>query len=198
MTELQFHPLTPDRWADLETLFGPRGAVGGCWCMWWRIKRLEFASQKGESNRLALQRILEAGDEPGILAYAAGQPVGWCALAPRESYPALDRSRTLRRLDEQPVWSITCFFVARPFRRKGLSVALLKAAIEHARARGATIVEGYPVEPKKGSMPDIFASTGLSSAFRQAGFVEVARRSETRPIMRFEVVRSRGARHGAS
>jgi len=166
--------------------------------MWWRIKRSEFASQKGESNRLALQRILEAGDEPGILAYAAGQPVGWCALAPRESYPALDRSRTLRRLDEQPVWSITCFFVARPLRRKGLSVALLKAAIEHARARGATIVEGYPVEPKKGSMPDIFAFTGLSSAFRQAGFVEVARRSETRPIMRFEVVRSRGASHGAA
>ncbi len=152
--------------------------------MVWRLKRSEFEARKGRRNRNALRKIVAAGDAPGILAYAGGNPIGWCAVAPRQDYPSLERSRVLARVDEKPVWSITCLFIARPFRRAGVSAQLLRAAAEHARARGAALVEGYPVEPRTRTVPDVFAWTGLASAFRQAGFREVARRSETRPIMR--------------
>jgi GNAT superfamily N-acetyltransferase len=184
LPSLECHPVTLERWPDLEALFGPRGACGGCWCMWWLLKRSQFVRQKGEDNRRALRHIVEAGGVPGLLAYTAGQPIGWCAVAPRESYAVLERSRTLKRIDDAPVWSVVCFFVSRAFRGKGLTTALLRAAVEYAARHGARIIEGYPVEPKKARMPDVFAYTGLASAYRQAGFVEVARRSETRPIMR--------------
>lgn len=183
-SELRYYPVTPERWQDLETLFGPRGACGGCWCMWWRLSRSQFEQQKGEQNREALKELVDAGRVPGLLAYVDGQPIGWCSVAPREEFPVLERSRTLKRVDDLPVWSIVCFFVAKPYRRQGLTVHLIKAAVDYARERGATIVEGYPVEPKA-AMPAAFAYTGLASAFRQAGFVEVLRRSETRPIMRY-------------
>jgi len=183
---LEFKPLTPRRWADLEALFGERGACGGCWCMWWRLSRAEFGKRKGARNKAAFKRIVEDSGVPGVLAYAGGKPVGWCAVAPREQYPALERSRTLARVDEAPVWSVTCLFVARPYRRAGVSVELLKAAAAHARSRGATIVEGYPVEPRTAGMPDAFAWTGVVTAFRKAGFREVARRTATRPVMRLE------------
>lgn len=182
---LEFHPLTPERWKDLEALFGEQGACGGCWCMWWRLKRSQFEKQKGEGNKRALKKIVDSGEIPGLLAYTNGQPIAWCSVAPRESYSVLERSRTLKRIDDQPVWSVVCFFVAKPFRRKGVTVKLLRAAIEYAKEKGARIVEGYPVEPKKTKMSDTFAFTGLASAFHKAGFVEVLRRSETRPIMRY-------------
>ena len=159
--------------------------------MWWRLKRSQFEKQKGEANKRAFKRIVAAGHVPGLLAYAGSQPIGWCALAPRKTYPVLERSRTLRRVDEKPVWSVVCFFVARPFRYQGVAVKLLRAAVEYARERGAGIIEGYPVEPKRGRMPDAFVWTGVASAFRQAGFVEVLRRSETRPIMRYSAAEQR-------
>jgi GNAT superfamily N-acetyltransferase len=155
--------------------------------MWWRLKRSQFVWQKGEENRHALKHMIEAGGVPGLLAYADAQPIGWCAVAPRESYAVLERSRILKRIDDAPVWSVVCFFVSKGFRAKGLTTVLLRAAIEYAMGHGARIVEGYPVDPKKARMPDVFAYTGLASAYRKAGFVEVARRSETRPIMRYVV-----------
>jgi GNAT superfamily N-acetyltransferase len=155
--------------------------------MWWRLKRSEFEQQKGEGNRQALKAIVEAGQIPGILAYAAGQPVGWCSIGPRDVYPVLNRSRTLKPIDQEPVWSIVCFFVAKSFREQGLTIHLIRAAIDYAKANGAKIVESYPVEPKGDAMPAVFAWTGFASAFRQAGFKEVIRRSETRPIMRYVV-----------
>jgi GNAT superfamily N-acetyltransferase len=185
--ELAFYPVTTERWADFETLFGPRGAVGGCWCMWFRLKRAEFDRQKGEGNRQAMKTIVASGEIPGLLAYDRGQPVAWCSVAPRAAFPVLDRSRNLKPVDDQPVWSVVCFFVARPYRRQGLTVQLLQASVDYARQNGASIVEGYPVEPKRGETADVFAYTGLPSAFLKAGFVEVARRSETRPIMRYFV-----------
>lgn len=184
---LQLHPLTPERWTDFETLFGKRGACGGCWCMWWRQTRSEFEKNKGTKNKRAMKKIVSSGQVPGLLGYADGNPVGWCAVGPRDSYPVLQRSPVLKPVDDQPVWSITCFFVAKPHRGKGVSGALLEAAVAYARSQGARIVEGYPVEPKKGRMPDAFAWIGLPSTFRKAGFVEVLRRSRTRPIMRYFV-----------
>jgi GNAT superfamily N-acetyltransferase len=183
----EFWALTPDRWSDLERLFGERGACGGCWCMWWRLKRSIFNEQKGEKNKVAFKGLVDSGDPPGILAYANGTAIGWCAVAPRETYPALERSRVLKRIDDRPVWSIVCLFIARPYRRKGVSVELVNAAADYVRKCGGKIVEGYPVEPRKDEMPDAFAWTGFASAFRKAGFVERERRSETRPIMRRSV-----------
>jgi GNAT superfamily N-acetyltransferase len=185
--EVECHPLSAERWRDLETLFGPRGATGGCWCMYWRLPRAQFTAQKGEGTKNALRHLVESGAIVGLLAYAQGQPVGWCAVAPRESYPVLERSRILKRVDEAPVWSVVCFFVSKTVRGRGVTTTLLRAAIEYAKRQGARIIEGYPVEPKKPHVPAVFAWTGLASAFRQAGFVEVLRRSETRPIMRYVV-----------
>ncbi len=188
--KLEFHPVTLKRWRDLEKLFGERGACGGCWCMWWRLKRSQFEKQKGAGNKKALKKIVAAGEVPGLLAYAGREPVGWCSAAPREAFPVLENSRILKRVDDQPVWSAICFFVAQPYRRQGLSVKLLRAAVAYAKKKGARMVEGYPVEPKKSPMPDVFAWTGLASAFRRAGFKEVLRRSPTRPIMRYPARKS--------
>ncbi len=184
---LAIYPLTPERWSDFEKLFGPRGACGGCWCMYWRLSRTQYEQQHGELNRRNIKALVDSDNIPGILAYSDGEPVGWCSIAPRDEYPTLARSRILKPIDDQPVWSVVCFFTARNHRRKGLTVMLLQAAIEYARVNGARIVEGYPVEPKVGKAPDVFVYTGLYSAFKQAGFTEVLRRSETRPIMRYNI-----------
>jgi len=185
--ELEFHPLTLERWKDLETLFGERGACGGCWCMWWRLKRSDFERQKGKKNKAALKKIVRSGQTPGILAYAKGKPIAWCSVGPRETYPALERSRVLKRIDDKPVWSVVCFFVAKPFRKKGVSFETLRAVVDFAKKSGAKIVEGYPIEPKKSRWPDAFVWTGLPSTFLKAGFKEVHRGSPTRPIMRYFV-----------
>jgi GNAT superfamily N-acetyltransferase len=182
-----FHPLAPGRWPDLEALFGPRGAVGGCWCMTMRIPRSQYARDKGEGNRRAFRAIVESGPPPGVLAYAGGDPVGWCAVGPRRDFSVLGRSRVLAPVDDAPVWSVTCFFIRKDHRRRGLSILLLREAVAFAAHHGAAIVEGYPVEPRKPEVPPVFAHTGLAAAFRAAGFVEVARRSETRPIMRLTI-----------
>jgi len=187
---LSLRPATADRWGDLVTLFGPRGACGGCWCMYWRRARREFEAGKGAGNRRALKRLVDGDSAPGLLAYRGGQPVGWCAVAPRQDYPVLARSRILKPVDDQPVWSITCLFVRRDQRRTGVSTQMLAAAVRYAFKRGADVVEGYPVEPRGGQTADAFAWTGLASAFRQAGFEEVARRSPTRPIMRAHRLRN--------
>ncbi len=180
----QFHALTSERWPDVEELFGTRGACGGCWCMYWRRSRPQYEKEKGEGNKRAFKKLVAANEIPGVIAYAGSEPVGWCALAPREKYLRLANSRILQPLDEKPVWSVTCFFVKKEYRGRGVTVALLRAATKHAKKHGAKIVEGYPVEPKEGKMADAFVWTGLASAFRQAGFKEALRRSETRPVMR--------------
>jgi GNAT superfamily N-acetyltransferase len=182
-----FHPLTPERWTDFEKLFGPRGACAGCWCMYWHLTRTQYDEQQGELNRRNIKALVDSGNIPGILAYVDDEPVGWCSFGPREEFATLARSRILKPVDDQPVWSVVCFFVARKQRRHGLTIQLLNAAVEYATSKGATIIEGYPVEPKEGKAPDVFVFTGLSSAFKQAGFKEVLRRSETRPIMRYYV-----------
>jgi GNAT superfamily N-acetyltransferase len=184
--KLTFEPLTRERWPDLEKLFGPRGACGGCWCMAWRLRRADFQAGKGEVNKQAFQALVADDAQPGVLAYADGGPVGWCAVAPRDVYISLGRSRVLAAVDDRPVWSISCLFVAKSYRRRGVSARLLEAAVRFARARGARAVEGYPVEPHTPNVPAVFAWTGLPSAFRAAGFTEVLRRSPTRPIMRCE------------
>ncbi|HVA88340.1 MAG TPA: GNAT family N-acetyltransferase [Chloroflexota bacterium] len=155
---LEIHPLTPDRWTDLETLFGPRGAYGGCWRMWWRRSPAVFKRDKGAANRAAFQALVATEATPsGLLAYAATAPIGWCALAPREEYPRLERSRAMARVDGAPVWSITCFFVSHRYRRQGVTTRLLTTAVAHAASWGVRIVEGYPIDPCSPTLPDAFA-----------------------------------------
>jgi len=116
-----------------------------------------------------LRRIVRSGAEPGVLAYRDGKPIGWCAVAPRAEFSYLERSRVLAPIDDRPVWSITCVFVAKEYRRQGLSALLLKASCEHAAPKGAEIVDGYPQELQK-ETPTAFAWTGVASAFQNAGF----------------------------
>ena len=184
---LTFHPATLSRWPDLEDLFGERGACGGCWCMFWRLPRKEFDAGKGAANKRALKRIVTAGNAPGIIGYLKNEPIAWCAVAPREHYIALERSRILKPVDDEPVWSVSCLFIKKPYRRQGVSAQSLRAAVAFAGSRGASIVEGYPVEPSMNAIPDPFLWHGTASAFLAAGFTEVARRSNSRPIMRCKV-----------
>lgn len=152
--------------------------------MWWKLSRPEWTKGKGDGNKTALKKIVKSGTSPGIIAYVGDEPVGWCALEPRENYPVLDRSRSLKPVDDQPVWSITCFFITKSHRRQGLSVALLNAAAKHAKKKRAKILEGYPSVVRKDDVPAPFIWTGTEAAFKKAGFVEVARPSLSRRIMR--------------
>ena len=185
-SELTYHTLTQERWKDFEKLFGERGACGGCWCMSWRLKRAVFEQQKGAANKRAMKKIVSSGEIPGLIAYVGDEPVAWCSVAPREVFPRLENARTLKRIDDKPVWSVVCFFIAKPYRRRGVSSLLLGAAVDYARRSGASIVEGYPFEPKQ-KLPDPFVWTGLVSSFEAAGFKEAARRSASRPIMRYYI-----------
>jgi GNAT superfamily N-acetyltransferase len=186
-TTWSFRPATPARWADVERLFGERGACGGCWCMVWRLPRKDWVAGKGAKNRRGLRRLVQSGASPGVLAYRGGEPVGWCAVAPRQDYSFLARSRVLKPVDDAPVWSVSCLFIHKDHRRQGLAARLLQAAVALAGRQGARIVEGYPVVPSMHPSPAAFLWTGTPGAFTAAGFKEVARRSPGRPIMRCTV-----------
>jgi len=175
---LEIHEATSERWGDLKKLFGAHGACGGCWCMWWRIPQAQFKLQKGDGNRKALKKIVTVGEIPGLLAYRGGSPVGWVCVGPREGFIRLANSKVLAPVDDQPVWSVVCFYITRGQRRTGVGVALLKAAAEFAHKRGAKIVEGYPSPPRPGKQPDVFVWTGLEPMFKRAGFRVAVRRGE--------------------
>jgi GNAT superfamily N-acetyltransferase len=181
---LRWHLLTKNRWPDFEELFGPHGAYGGCWCMWWRSTRREFGARKGDGNRLAMKAIVASGDVPGVLAYVHGKVAGWCAVAPRERFGALERSRVLKRLDGKPVWSITCFYVGRGFRGQGMATALIAGALEHVGAEGGRIVEAYPTVPRGRQLAPVSSYMGVPAMFAGLGFEECARPSQAKMIMR--------------
>jgi len=185
--DLKVHPLTPKRWLDFEKLFGGHGAYGGCWCMWWRSTRREFEERKGEGNRKALKAIVDSGNAPGILAFLGKEPVGWCSVAPREEFSSLERSPVLKRLDDQPVWSIVCFYVGKGFRGHGIAEALIGGALDYVKRNGGFIVEAYPTPPKKTPLAPASSYMGLPAMFARSGFVECARPSQSKVIMRFSI-----------
>ena len=154
------------------------------------VARADFLRNRGGQNRKALKKIVDSGRIPGIIAYVDSEPIGWCAVGPRDEYPALERSRLLKKVDDRPVWSVVCFFVTKRFRHKGITVKLLQSAIGYVEKKGGGIVEGYPKDTASKPAPDSFVFTGIASSFRQAGFLEIARRSETRPIMRYQIAQN--------
>jgi GNAT superfamily N-acetyltransferase len=182
--KLTFKPLTEKTWNDFENLFGSRGACGGCWCMSWRLKSSDFEKQKGAENKKTMKDLVKRNQQIGIIGYIGKKPIAWCSVAPREKFIRLENSRVLRRIDNEPVWSITCFFIAKEFRRMGLSTELLKGVIAFCKKKKVKIIEGYPTVPYGKEIPAAFAWTGIPSSFKRAGFEEVARRSKSRPIMR--------------
>jgi GNAT superfamily N-acetyltransferase len=183
--KLMIRPLTPDLWPALEDLFGKSGASNGCWCMYWRIGAA-YHKRPREKNRAALRQVVKRGPPPGLLAFDGNVAVGWCQLTPRHALPWLDRARLLKRLDDVPVWSLSCFYVRRSHRKQGVTSALIAAALKAARRAGAPALEAYPVDtgPPK-STSNLF--TGSASTFAQAGFKTVARRAPSRPIMRHDL-----------
>lgn len=187
MIMLTFKPLTEKTWEDLERLFGERGACGGCWCMTYRLNHADYEEMKGPKNREAFHQLAGSGLPTGILAYEQDSAIGWCSVAPRTQYVRLETSRVLARVDDKAVWSIVCFFVDKEYRNKGVSKALINAAVAFAREHGATIIEAYPIIPNKVKVPPVFAFSGLKSAFDACGFEVVVKRSERRPIMRYSV-----------
>ena len=173
-------------------LFNENYITRGCWCMYWRIKRSLFNKQQGKANKRAMKKLIVSGEVPGILAYHNDYPVGWCSVAPREVFSTLERSHTLRRVDDQPVWSIVCFYIAKKYQHEGIMALLIKAAISYAKRNGARIVEAYPLIPEKSKSPKWEAYTGIITTFRRLGFKKVLQRSRIRPIMRYYIGKARG------
>ena len=185
-TTVRCHPLTKSRWPDLERVFGPNGANSGCWCMWFRRPRGEWNAGHGEGNRVAFERLADEGAPLGILAYVEDEPAGWCAVAPRQDYVTLARSRLFPPTGEARLWAITCLFVHRRFRGSGLSRPLIEAAVAYARRKGAMAVEAYPVVAD-GRADPARGFHGFAGAFRSLGFEETDRPSASRARMRLRI-----------
>jgi GNAT superfamily N-acetyltransferase len=184
--DIRVEPVTPEQWADLEALFGAKGACDGCWCMFWRLRNSVYSKQSSEMHHDELKSIVDGGHVPGLLAYVDGQPAGWCAVGPREDFDAIVHSTVMKRVNDLPVWSIPCFFIGKSFRGKGVMRKLLESAVEYAASQGATLVEGYPApSDKKISSADAFR--GVQSAFSKVGFTEIKRISTGRVLMRMSL-----------
>ncbi len=180
---LECRPVTTERWDDLVRLFEHHGNPGYCWCMRWRASSAEFQKLGANGRRAALQRLVDGGTPTGIIACLDGRPVGWCSVAPRETYLALERSKTLKRIDDAIIWSVVCFFVDRTVRGRQVSQDLLRAAVRHAVERGAQVVDGYPVEPGAHG----YRFMGLASTFEKAGFHDATPPGAVRRTMRHVV-----------
>lgn len=178
-------PATHERWDDLVAVFGRQGAFMGCWCMYWRLKRVDFGKMGVKGRRAALKSLTKRDHPPGILFYdASKEPFGWCSIGPREDYPVLQRSYVLKPVDDAPVWSIVCFYTLEGYREKGTFRRLVPLAVDHARRNGAKHVEAYPTE---GRWTGVSAYMGIADVYRSLGFREIARRKANRPVLRLDL-----------
>jgi GNAT superfamily N-acetyltransferase len=185
--KLAIRPLTPDLWPALEDLFGQNGACNGCWCMYWRIGAA-YRQVPREKNKAAFRKVVQHGPPPGLLAFDGDRAVGWCQVTPRGDLPRLDREWRLRRVDDVPVWSLSCFYVRKGCRKQGVTSALIAAALKLARRAKAPALEAYPLDA---NLTPSTSSTGYASTFERAGFKTVARHVAPRPIMRHDLDQER-------
>jgi GNAT superfamily N-acetyltransferase len=176
-------PLTLDLWPALEDLFGKHGACNGCWCMYWRIGSA-YHKRPGKQNKAAFREVVKRGPPPGLLAFDGDVPVGWCQLTPRAALPWLDRTWRLKPPDVVPVWSLSCLYVRKGYRKRGVTSALIAAALKAAKRGKAPALEAYPLDA---DLTPSASSTGFASTFARAGFKTVARRVPPRPIMRHDL-----------
>ena len=186
--KLTIRPLTPDLWPAFEDLFGKNGASYGCWCMYGRIGSA-YRRRPREENKAGFREIVERGPPPGLLAFQGDLAVGWCQVTPRDCVPWLDRLWRLARVDDLPVWSLSCFYIRIGYRRKGVCTALIGAALEAAREAKAPALEAYPFDAE---VSPSASGTGYASTFARAGFEIVARRAPARPIMRYDLRTAQG------
>ncbi len=193
---LETHPLTRARWPDLERLFGPSGAYSNCWCAFQRVTGRQFdagCANRGAGNRALLRRLTEGGDRPGLIGYRDGEPVGWVSVGPRPEFGRIVRSPVTRlspdEASDESVWSVACFFIPRAHRGTGLGGALLDHAVRRARAAGASVLEGYPVDTGGTRAQASSVFTGTLDLFVGAGFEVVARHLERRPVVRLSLLR---------
>ncbi len=183
--KLTIRPLTPSLWPALEDLFGKGGASNGCWCMYWRIGP-EYHKRPREKNKSELHRIVKQGPPPGLLAFDGERPVGWCQLTSRQDLSWLNRKPAFQPVDDVPVWALSCFYIRRGYRRRGVMTALIVEALKAAKRAHAPGLEAYPVDTSlPGSTANVF--TGTASTFRRLGFRVVARRHPSRPVMRHDL-----------
>jgi GNAT superfamily N-acetyltransferase len=180
---LTIRPLTPDLWPAFEDLFDNKSACNRCWCMYWRIGAA-YRKRPSEENKSAFRQVVKRGPPPGLIAFRGDVAVGWCQMTPRESLPRLDGEWRLKRIDEVPVWSISCFFVRVGYRKQGVTSALISAALKAAKQAGAEALEAYPLDAEKTSSTSF---TGYATAFARAGFTTVACHVPSRPIMRHDL-----------
>ena len=190
--DIEIHPLTSERWPDLEDLFGPeKGANSGCWCMWPRVSGPLYRDMQRSGRKEAFEALVKQEAVPGLLAYSAGQAVGWCAVGPRENTIRFHTSKAAR-LAEAPapgsIYALTCFFIRRGWRRQGLTRLLTLAARDFAALAGATALDVCPIAPDK-PLQWGEGFVGIASVFRDLGFEEIERRSERRPLMRLQLDR---------
>lgn len=184
--DLTFEPLSRKNWALFTELFGERGACGNCWCMYFRLNKAEFTEGKqNDGNKNAMKQLVWDNMPTGLLGIYQGRAIGWLAFAPRADFPKLARSRVHKPIDDLPVWSVTCFFIDKDFRRMGVSVAMLKGLIDHAREQKIEVIEAYPTIPTQDVLPDSFVWIGLYKSFEKAGFKVVDRTSKSRPMVRY-------------
>jgi GNAT superfamily N-acetyltransferase len=188
-TNLKVRPLASDTWDDFEAVMGTNGGARGCWCMHWRLSMNEFMAGKGDGNKAAMRKLAKRRTPPGVVAYLDDEPVAWCGFGDRSDFPRMERSALLKPVDDEPVVSLTCLLVKKGHREKGLSAQLISAVCDYlADTADTRTVEAYPVEPAEGRKagPDN-AMTGIASAFRAAGFTEVARPRKDRPVLRYSL-----------
>jgi GNAT superfamily N-acetyltransferase len=186
--KLEVEPVTKSNWNLFVKLFGDKGACCNCWCMYYRLSNAEFkAGQVDEGNKRSMKEIIWSDKPVGLLGLIEGEPVAWCAFAPREDFIKLEKSRVHKRIDDKEVWSIPCFFIHKSYRHSGITILLLKGAIEYARNKGIKILEAYPAIPVQKKIPDSFAWIGLYKAFERAGFKIVDRTSVNRPMVRYYI-----------
>jgi GNAT superfamily N-acetyltransferase len=186
MSDVEFYPLTSDRWADFEKLFGPGGAYGGCWCMWPRLRSKDWSASRAAGRKESMRNIVESEDPPGLLAYIDGEPAGWVSLDRRERLEHYEYSRKVQALDRpDDLWSIVCFVIGKQYRGQGLMRRLLDAAVAYARERGARILEAYPVVPGA-DLKSYQGFEGIASVFERGGFERVGG-TDGRPVMRKDV-----------
>ena len=195
MTEasaISVHPASDDRWDDVVDVMGKRGDPSRCWCQYFRLRGKAWSGSTVASNRAGLEAPVLGDDmPPGVLAYDdAGEPAGWCAVAPKASYQRLLASPIAKSTvggvaASDDVWSITCFVVRVGWRRQGVARALVDGAVELARSGGATVVEAYPIDVEaRASVSSSELYHGTLSVFLAAGFAEVDRPAAGRAIVR--------------